>query len=373
MASRESTGSRASSPPASALSQPRERALPVDTDGVPAVQRRAGQQPIRLFEDRPKEILSRNDYGPQGVHYTLNPYRGCTMGCVYCAARPLHEYLGDGKKAFNAGPDFDSRILERPDAPQALHEALSRKKMAGRVIHVSGATDPYQPLESALRITRACLEVCLQHGNPVALQTKSELVLRDRDLLAALARGPGVHVAISLSSLDPARALALEPGAPSPSTRVDIIRQLAEARVPVGISVAPAILGLTDTDIVRMLTAAKDAGASTAFYLRLRLPGLIEPALVRSVQASLPDRARKVVAGLGGFGAAPVGRRAHADDPMEQIFCFTAERLGLAFERHAPWPATVAHLGEQEPSAEPAEGQGATRMCAARSAQLSLF
>lgn len=336
-------------------SLPRQRlqeiAMPLGADGSPAVIRRSGQQPVRVYIEHPKEVLSRNDFGSQGVHYTLNPYRGCTMGCVYCSARPKHEFLTDNTQPWNAGPDFDSRIIARPDAPQRLAEALSRKRMKGRVIHLSGATDPYQPLEAALRITRACLEVCLQHENPVALQTKSDLCLRDLDLLVALHRGPGVHVAVSLSSLDAARALALEPGAPAPAARIALIEKLAAARVPVGISVAPAILGLTDTDIVRMLTAAKDAGARTAFYLRLRLPGLIEPALVRRVQLSVPDRARKVVAGLGGYGAAPPGRsaRAHADDPMEQIFCFTAERLGLAFERHAPWPSTVARLEAKPP------------------------
>ncbi len=332
---------------------------------VPVVVRRTGQQPIRVYAERPKEILSRNDFGAQGVHYTLNPYRGCTIGCVYCSARPKHEFLREGPapaQHWNAGPDFDSRIIIRPDAPQLLREALSKnhgKQLRGKVIHISGATDPYQPLEEALRITRGCLEVCLQHGNPVAIQTKSTLILRDLDLLVALQRGPGVHVAVSLSSLDTARAAALEPGAPPPSERIALIDKLAAARVPVGISIAPAILGLTDTDIVRMLTAAKDAGATTAFYLRLRLPGLIEPALVRRVQVSLPDRARKVVAGLDGYGAAPVlngranGRshRAHADDPMEQIFCFTAERLGLAFRRHAPWPSTVARLDHAPPEA----------------------
>jgi DNA repair photolyase len=260
-----------------------------------------------------------------------------------------------------------------------LAEALSRKRMRGRVIHLSGATDPYQPLEAAMRITRACLEVCLQDGNPVALQTKSTLVLRDVDLLVALARGPGVHVAVSLSSLDEKRAIALEPGVVPPSERIALIQKLAAARVPVGISIAPAILGLTDTDIVRMLTAAKDAGASTAFYLRLRLPGLIEPALVRRVQMSVPDRARRVVAGLGGYGTAPVGRKAHAEDPMEQIFCFTANRLGLAFERHAPWPSTVARLGEvrHDDAEEPHDATISTpahrEAAAPPAAQLTLF
>jgi DNA repair photolyase len=339
-----------------------ERAMPVGTDGKPAVQRREGQAPIRLFVDQPREILTRHDFGAHGVHYTLNPYRGCTVGCVYCSARPLHEYLGDGAQRWNAGADFDSRIVARPEAPALLGETLERgngKRLRGRVIQISGATDPYQPLEASLGITRACLEVCVQHHNPVALQTKCELVLRDRDLLLALHRGPGVHVAISLSSLDEARAAALEPGAPTPHERLKLIERLAGSGIPVGISIAPAILGVTDTDIVRILTMAKDAGAPTAYYMHLKLPGLIEPALVRRVRASLPsDRARKVVAGLDGHGAAAPGRRATADDPMEQIFCFTAERLGLVFERGAPFPSTVARLEDRpqpqpEPVAEP--------------------
>jgi DNA repair photolyase len=313
-----------------------------------------GQQPIRLFVDRPREILTRHDFGAAGVHYTLNPYRGCTVGCVYCSARPPHEYLSDASgTAWNAGPDFDSRIVMRPDAPHLLDEVLSKKRMNGRVIQLSGATDPYQPLEASLGITRACLEVCLRHGNPVAIQTKLRLVERDRDLLLALHRGPGVHVAISLAALDEARAAAIEPGAPSPAERLACIARLAGSGIPVGVSIAPAILGLTDTDMVRILTAAKDAGASSAFYLRLRLPGLIEPALVRRIKTSVPDRARRVVAGLDGFGAAAPGRKASVEDPMEQIFCFTADRLGLAFERGAPWPSTVAHLEERSPSTSP--------------------
>lgn len=315
--------------------------------GLPAVPRRPGQQPIRVYDEALQEVLRRHDYGTAGVHYSLNPYRGCSIGCVYCSARPLHEYLGDSAGPFNAGPDFESRLVARKDAARLLDETLGRKKMRARVIQLSGATDPYQPLEGALRITRACIEVCLHHGNPVAIQTKSELVLRDLDLLLALHRGPGVHVAVSLSALDESRARALEPGAPTPEARLALIERLAQAGIPVGISIAPAILGLTDTDIVRILTRAKDAGASSAFYLRLRLPGLVEPQLVRKLRTSVPDRARKVVEGLSGYGTAPVGRRAHAEDPMEQIFGFTAERLGLPYERGAPWPSTIAHLEER--------------------------
>jgi DNA repair photolyase len=340
-----------------------ERALPL-IDGVAAVVRRNGQAPIRLFEERPREILTRHDFGAAGVHFTLNPYRGCSMACVYCSARPLHEYLGEGGRPFSAGADFESKLVARPDAPALLEAALMRghgKRLRGRVVQLSGATDPYQPLEAALKITRGCLEVLLHHANPVAIQTKSELVLRDRDLLLALHRAAGVHVAISLSSFDEARSAALEPGAPSPAARIRLIEKLAEAGIPVGVSIAPAILGLSDTDIVRILTAAKDAGATSAFYLRLKLPGLIEPALVRRVRASVPERARKVLAGLDGFGAAAPGRRAHADDPMEQIFSFTAERLGLAHLRGAPWPSSAsdleargAHIAEAEAKEAPA-------------------
>ncbi|MEO6952560.1 MAG: radical SAM protein [Polyangia bacterium] len=332
--------------PARVHSRLTELAMPAAPDGAgkPAVPRRPGQQPIRIYDEPLREILRRHDYGAAGVHYSLNPYRGCSFGCVYCSARPLHEYLGDGAGPFNAGPDFESRLVARKDAAKLLDETLHKKKMRARVIQLSGATDAYQPLEGALRITRACLEVCLHHGNPVAIQTKSDLILRDLDLLLALHRGPGVHVAISLSALDESRALALEPGAPTPEARLALIERLAQAGIPVGISIAPAILGLTDTDIVRILTRAKDAGATSAFYLRLRLPGLVEPQLVRKIRTSVPDRARKVVEGLSGYGTAPVGRRAHAEDPMEQIFGFTAERLALPYERGAPWPSTVSRI-----------------------------
>ena len=348
--------------------------IPTRGDGSPVVARRNGQQPIRLFTDRPREILTRHDFGAAGIHFTLNPYRGCTVGCVYCSARPTHEYLGDRGEAWNAGPDFDSRILARPDAPRLLDEVLSKKRLHGRVIQLAGATDPYQPVEESMRITRACLEVCLHHGNPVAIQTKMLLVERDRDLLVALARGPGVHVAVSMASFDEGRALALEPGAPTPQQRIALIGRLAEAGIPVGISVAPAILGLTDTDIVRILTAAKDAGAKTAFYLRLRLPGLIEPALVRRIKSTVPERARKVMAGLDGQGAAAPGRRSSVEDPMEQIFCFTADRLGLAFERGAPWPATVARLEERGLRlAEEADAREAAKARAEESLELPLL
>src|SRR5918911_588576 len=185
---------------------------------------------LEVYEDATREILSHNDSPDVGFTWSVNPYRGCGHACAYCYARPTHEYLG-----FGAGTDFETRIAAKLRAPELLRAAFERPSWRGETVVFSGVTDPYQPLEASLRLTRRCLEVCAAYQNPVAIITKAPLVERDVDLLASLARERAAEVMISLPFLDKARARALEPGAAAPERRLVAIQRLAEAGVPVGV------------------------------------------------------------------------------------------------------------------------------------------
>ena len=220
-----------------------------------------------LLDDDTKGILAHNDSPDIGFDTSINPYRGCEHGCVYCYARPYHEYLG-----MSAGLDFETRILVKRRAPQLLRAELAAPGWRPRIIAASGVTDCYQPLERELRLTRACLEVLAEFRNPVCVITKNHLVTRDRDLLARLAADHAALVTITVTTLRPELARTLEPRASAPAARLAAIRTLAEAGIPVGVNVAPVIPGLTDQEIPAILAAAAAAGARHAGYTLLRLP-----------------------------------------------------------------------------------------------------
>ncbi len=283
--------------------------------------------------DRSRSILVENDSPDVPFRFGANPYRGCEHGCVYCYARPSHEYLG-----FSAGIDFESQILVKPEAPRLLREALRAGLSRGEVVCLSGNTDCYQPIERALRLTRGCLEALSDAGNPVAIITKSSLVVRDADLLASMAAKGEAVVTVTVTTLDPRLARSLEPRATSPAGRLRAIAELSSRGSPVGVNVAPVVPGLTDDEIPAVLQAAAAAGARYAGYTMLRLPGATEPLFVDWLRREAPLKAEKVLGRLrsmrGGRLHDPgFSRRMRGEGPFAELtaslFHGACRRLGL--------------------------------------------
>jgi DNA repair photolyase len=286
-----------------------------------------------FLKDASRTILARNDSPDVGFDVSINPYRGCEHGCIYCYARPTHEYLG-----FSAGLDFETRIMVKEDAPALLREALRSPRWRPRPIGISGVTDPYQPVERRLRITRRCLEVLAELRNPVAVITKNHLVTRDVDLLAELAGHRAAAVAVSVTTLRPELQRVMEPRTATPARRLDAIRRLAEAGIPVRAMVAPIVPGLTDTEIPAILSAAAAAGATGASYILLRLPHGVKGLFAEWLDAHFPDRRNRVLNRVrdvrGGalndprFGSRMRGQGAYADQ-IRQLFETARRRAGL--------------------------------------------
>jgi DNA repair photolyase len=305
------------------------------------------------FRDRSRSVLSRNESPDLGFSYSLNPYRGCEHGCPYCYARPSHEYLG-----FSAGLDFESKIVVKEDAPALLKDELSNASWTPQTVCMSGNTDCYQPVERVLRITRGCLEVFREFGNPVGIITKNALVTRDVDVLGDLAARRLVRVVLSVTTLDPGLSRALEPRASTPKGRLGAIRALAAEGVPVGVNVAPVIPGLTDSEIPAILEAVRDAGATSACMTLLRLPGAVEPLFLAWLERTHKERARKVVARLreargGALTDARFGTRFSGEGPVAaaigRLFDTTRRRLGLSAANDAPLATdTFSRPGERQ-------------------------
>src|SRR5713101_5248365 len=248
------------------------------------------QPATQLLRDPARTILSYNESPDVGFTVSLNPYRGCEHGCIYCYARPTHEWLG-----FSAGLDFETRILVKEEAPRLLQEALASPSWQPQVIALSGVTDPYQPVERQLRLTRRCLEVLAAWRNPVAVVTKNALVARDSDLFAELAQVNAAAVFISITTLDSQLARVMEPRASTPSRRLTAIDCLAQAGVPVGVMVAPVIPGLTDHEVSAILQAAAQAGAQFAGHTIVRLPHSVSDLFTQWLEAHYPERKNKVL------------------------------------------------------------------------------
>jgi DNA repair photolyase len=281
-------------------------------------------RPTVHLRDPSRRIIARNDSPDVPFDASINPYRGCEHGCVYCYARPTHEYLG-----FSAGLDFETRILVKEQAPELLRRELSSRRWKPQVLGLSGVTDPYQPVERHLLITRRCLEVLVEFRNPVGIITKSALVARDLDLLEQLAEHDAVSVGISITTLDPELHRAMEPRASAPRERLRAIERLARSGVPVHVMVAPIIPGLTDHEIPSILEAAARAGAGRASYIVVRLPHAVAPLFESWLERHRPERAAKV---LGRIRAVRDGR---LNDPRyrsrmrgEGLF---AEQIGQLF------------------------------------------
>src|SRR6266571_1429673 len=307
--------------------------------------------PQTLFlKDSTRSIINYNDSPDVGFEASINPYRGCEHGCIYCFARPNHEYLG-----FSAGLDFETKILVKENAPELLRRELASPRWTPQVIAISGVTDAYQPVERRLQLTRRCLEVLVEFRNPAVIITKNELVVRDIDLLGELARLDGALVFVSVTSLDPELARELEPRASQPARRLAAIEALASAGIPVGTLVAPVIPGLTDHEIPSILTAVSKAGAIAASYVPLRLPYGVAPlfeewlALHRPLQKEkILNRVRDIRGGRlndPDFVTRMQGSGAYAEH-ISELFEVSCRKAGLnssrpklsarAFRRPAP-------------------------------------
>jgi DNA repair photolyase len=238
-----------------------------------------------ILPDRSRTAINHVDSPDLGFSWTLNPYRGCEHGCIYCYARPTHEMLG-----FSSGVDFESKLIAKYDAPDLLRKELARPSWKGETIVMSGVTDCYQPIEARLQITRKCLAVFAEFRQPVAIVTKSRLVLRDLDLLTELARYNAVRVTVSVTSLDNELSSKLEPRAASPKDRLWAVRRLASAGVPINVNIAPVIPGINDREIPAILKAASEAGATSAGMTLVRLPYQIKELFEEWLTRHFPDR-----------------------------------------------------------------------------------
>jgi DNA repair photolyase len=244
----------------------------------------------QFLKDRSASIIAYNNSPDIGFDASVNPYRGCEHGCIYCYARPTHEYLG-----FSSGVDFESKIMVKEDAPRLLRAELSSPKWQPQIIVMSGITDCYQPVERKLKLTRGCLEVLAEFRNPVAIITKNFLVTRDIDVLAELAKYQAATVCLSITTLDPELRRVMEPRTSPAIARLAAIRKLADAGIPASVNVAPIIPGLNDHEIPAILQAAAEAGATGAGFTTLRLPHANTELFVQWLETHFPNKKDKVL------------------------------------------------------------------------------
>jgi DNA repair photolyase len=292
----------------------------------------------QVIEEHAKTILSRNRSPDVPFSISLNPYRGCEHGCIYCFARPTHSYLG-----LSPGLDFESKIFAKVNAPELLRRELAKQSYVPEPIALGVNTDAYQPCERDLRLTRRVLEVLRECEHPVAVISKSSLMERDIDLLSDMASRRLAVAAVTITTLDPAVARTLEPRATAPARRLQTIRTLTDAGIPVGVSIAPVIPFVTEPDLERILTAAAEAGAVNAGYVMLRLPWEISPLFRQWLEAHFPDRAARVMNRVrdmrGGKDYDPsFGKRMRGEgiwaDLIRQRFDKTVKRLGFSAHSH---------------------------------------
>lgn len=287
----------------------------------------SGQIKTQLFEDKSRSVISLNDSPDVGMEASVNPYRGCEHGCIYCYARPGHEYLG-----LSAGLDFETKIFVKYEAPKLLEQELQAKSWTPRTIMFSGVTDCYQPIERDLKITRRCLEVLRDFRNPVAIVTKNRLVARDADILSEMAADNTAYVSLSVTSLDPHVARMMEPRASQPHLRLQAIETLAKAGVPTGVMIGPVVPGLTDHEIPAILKAAAEAGARSAHYTMLRLPYSVRDHFQIWLRENFPERAERVISHIkdirhgklyeSTFGERMTGAGVYADQIADMMGLF---------------------------------------------------
>ena len=245
---------------------------------------------IEYIENSSKTIVTENNSPDINFRFSVNPYNGCVHSCSYCYARPYHEYLG-----FNAGLDFETKIVVKRDAPELLRDFLARDSWKPELIAFSGITDCYQPAEREFKITRQCLEVAAEANQPVGIVTKNALVVRDLDILGPMAKKGLVHVCVSITTLEPELARVMEPRTSIPTARLRAIRELSEAGIPTKVMVSPIVPGLNDSEMPAILEGAKNAGAISASYILLRLPMTVEPVFLEWLERTQPDRNERVL------------------------------------------------------------------------------
>ncbi len=282
-------------------------------------------------DERPRKIITPNTSPDISFDRSINPYRGCEHGCIYCFARPSHAYLG-----LSPGLDFETRLVARPDAPEVLRAELSAKSYSPAPIAIGTNTDPYQPIENDRRIMRGILEVLSDFDHPVAITTKGTLIERDIDLLAPMAEKGLVRVGISVTTLDPKLCRLLEPRGPAPARRLATIRRLSEAGICVRIMVSPVIPALTDHELEALVAAGADAGAQAASSIVLRLPREVAPLFREWLATHMPDRAERVMGRVrelhGGRDYDPEwGQRMRGQGPWAELM---RARFDLALRRH---------------------------------------
>jgi DNA repair photolyase len=303
--------------------------------------------------DSTRKIITRNDSPDISFDRSINPYRGCEHGCVYCFARPTHAYLG-----LSPGLDFESKLFMKPNAPELLERELSAPGYVPKVIAIGTNTDPYQPIERRYKIMRRILEVLDAAGHPVGIVTKSSLVLRDLDILARMAKRDLVKVALSVTTLDPKLARTMEPRATTPSKRLEALRQLVKAGVPTAAMVAPVIPALTDEEMERILDAVAAAGVRHAGYVLLRLPLEVRDLFREWLIANFPDRYRHVFKLIRDMRAgkdydSTFGQRQTGTGPIAWMigrrFEVACEKLGFNKERRK---VTTEHFRPLRPGAK---------------------
>jgi DNA repair photolyase len=291
----------------------------------------------QFLKDTSSTIIAHNDSPDVGFEASVNAYRGCEHGCIYCYARPTHEYLG-----FSAGLDFESRIMVKMDAARLLREELASPKWQPKVISMSGVTDCYQPVERRLKLTRQCLEVLRDFRNPVAIVTKNHLVTRDVDLLSELARYHAAAVFVSVTTLDTELRKVMEPRTSPPASRLAAIRELSSAGIPTGVMVAPVVPGLTDHEMPSIISAAVEAGAQFAGYVTLRLPLAVSPLFEDWLGRHFPDRKEKVLNRIralrgGRLNSSEFGSRMRGEglfaDQIEALFKVARRKAGIEGNR----------------------------------------
>jgi DNA repair photolyase len=302
-------------------------------EGDPEYRDQLRNLPTEYIPDNSKSIVSENDSPDIGFRYSINPYRGCSHGCSYCYARPFHEYLG-----WNAGLDFETKILVKEKAPQLLRDFLCRAKWQPELIAMSGITDCYQPAERYYRLTRACLEVAAEARQPIGIITKNALILRDLDILKSMAAANLVHVNLSITTLDADLARSMEPRTSTPAARLRAVKELSDAGVSVRVMIAPVIPGLNDAEIPAILKAAHEAGAKAAGYILLRLPLTVAPVFREWLERTQPSRLQRVEGRIrdardGKLNDSEFGTRMRGTGEMAQqigdMFRLFAKRFGL--------------------------------------------
>ncbi|MSQ96131.1 MAG: PA0069 family radical SAM protein [Gemmataceae bacterium] len=305
----------------------------------------------QFFRDSTASIIATNDSPDVPFAASINPYRGCEHGCVYCYARPYHEYLG-----FSIGLDFETKIMVKEDAPALLRKELSSKKWTPQILGMSGVTDCYQPIERRLQLTRRCLEVLAEFRNPVWIVTKNRLVTRDIDLLQKLTALDAASVVIAVTTLDAELARVMEPRATAPAGRLQTIRELTEVGIPTTVLVAPTIPGLTDHEMPAIMAAAREAGAIHANYTMLRLPHGLPELFENWLDQHFPEKKDKVLSRLrdlrGGkindprFGTRMKGEGAIAE-AIKQMFQVTYKKLAF------PGKTTLSTAAFRRPNETP--------------------